>query len=229
MKPTYEQLFQIAKRVQDLLYRTERGLDADKEWNCADICDELAQVLARHGMAPDHGEIAPIDESAADGTLNECWQPNITTTPNCAALRAGAAANDKEDERPDSFTCWYLDSALGFEVDEGGKPLMERFTINDFTDDSIRTASEECRRFQEENAADLATYQLGRTTNECAGGFRFWLTRNYTRHGDGFLNGGYLADSEQRLSAAARACGERTVRITPEGLEIVEPPQECEP
>jgi len=43
---------------------------------------------------------------------------------------------------------------------------------------------EECRRFQEENAADLAAYDHPQWSAAELGGHDFWLTRN--GHGAGF-------------------------------------------
>ena len=43
----------------------------------------------------------------------------------------------------------------------------------------------DCRRFQEENAADLALYDHPQWTAAELGGHDFWLTRN--GHGCGFL------------------------------------------
>ena len=112
----------------------------------------------------------------------------------------------------DDFTRAYLEAILFAETDnaddKGGEPLDANYDLWDFDSDSLDKAVEDCRRFQEENAVDLALYSHPQWSAAELGGHDFWLTRN--GHGCGFWdrNDCLPEDAAQRLTAAAEKCGE---------------------
>ena len=110
----------------------------------------------------------------------------------------------------DDFVFGYIRAALWLSSDEYGEPLDRDFTIDNFSDEAIAQAIEDCERFQDENADDL--YDVG---NEAQNGHDFWLTRN--GHGAGFRDRDYGAVGE-RLSLAARAFGEANLYVGDDGL-----------
>src|SRR4030095_4264354 len=61
--------------------------------------------------------------------------------------------------RLDPFTIAFLDAALWSSTDEsrddGGDPLDDNYSIQDFTKEALQELAADCERFQEENAADL--------------------------------------------------------------------------
>lgn len=84
----------------------------------------------------------------------------------------------------DSFTVGYITAALWSTSDEsddaGGEPLDRNYSIADLAPETMRAVIEDCRKFQEANAADLDRARSA----EC-NGHDFWLTRN--GHGTGLL------------------------------------------
>ena len=121
----------------------------------------------------------------------------------------------------DDFTLAYLEAILWAENDEstpsGGEPLDKNYSISDFAPESIDKAVEECRRFQEENAADLALYNHPQWTADELGGHDFLLTRN--GHGAGFWDRNDCLPEEagERLTAAAEKYGETNVYVGDDG------------
>jgi hypothetical protein len=109
----------------------------------------------------------------------------------------------------DKFTQAYLECALWASTDDDGEPLDSNYTIHDFAPEAVGQAIDECRHFQESNAADLAEayqlYNVGDWTPEEQAGHDFWLTRN--GHGAGFWDRG-LDVLGDRLAQAAHAWGE---------------------
>lgn len=114
----------------------------------------------------------------------------------------------------DDFTKGYLECALWSSTavnDRGelGESLSESYEIEDFHEEALQIAVEDCKDFQESNAKDLeAYYEAIRTSDgnspQSWAGHDFWLTRN--GHGAGFWDRG-LGDLGIRLSSAARVYG----------------------
>ena len=76
---------------------------------------------------------------------------------------------------------------------------------------------DDCRRFQEANAADLALYDHPEWTAAELGGHDFWLTRNH--HGAGFWDRDCLPeDAGQRLTDAAHEFGECDLYVGDDGM-----------
>ena len=113
----------------------------------------------------------------------------------------------------DDFTRAYLEAILFAETDNaddsGGEPLDRNYDLWDFDPDSLDKAIEDCRRFQEENAADLARYNHPQWSAAELGGHDFWLTRN--GHGAGFWDRTIACRKRprDRLTAAAETYGEK--------------------
>ena len=86
----------------------------------------------------------------------------------------------------DDFTTAFIVACLWSTNDEstpaGGEPLDNNYGVEDLAPEALAKIQEECERFQQENAADIATWS-GVSPAEQAG-HDFSLTRN--RHGCGF-------------------------------------------
>jgi len=107
----------------------------------------------------------------------------------------------------DEFTQAYIECALWSTNDEstpqGGEPLDGNYRIEDIDPETLAKITDDCRRFQEENATDLALYNHFLYTATELGGHDFWLTRN--GHGAGFWDRDCLpADAGKRLTDAAK-------------------------
>ena len=113
----------------------------------------------------------------------------------------------------DRFTRAYVECALWSSTDEstpqGGVPLDKNYTITDLDPDTLAAMVQDCQKFQEENAADIA--------GECdRAGHDFWLTRN--GHGAGFWDGDWPDDSGGRLTEASKKYGEFNLYVGDDGL-----------
>lgn len=98
----------------------------------------------------------------------------------------------------DEFTKSYVETAL-WSTDEV-------FKLEDLAPETLTKMEDDCRRFQEENEADLTTFSHPRYSASEMGGHDFWLTRN--GHGAGFWDGDWREGVEDRLTEAARRFGE---------------------
>ena len=122
----------------------------------------------------------------------------------------------------DDFTLAYIEAALWSSNDEsdesGGEPLDSNYSIDDLDPDTLAKMAEDCRRFQEENAADLARYHHPQWTAAELGGHDFWLTRN--GHGCGFWDRTECLPEEarDRLTAAAEKAREYYVYLGDDGV-----------
>lgn len=123
--------------------------------------------------------------------------------------------------RLDDFTRAYIEAALWSSTDEstpsGGEPLDANYGIEDIAPETLASMVEDCRRFQEANAADLALYDHPRWSAAELGGHDFFLTRN--GHGTGFWDRDYLPeDAGERLTDAAHKCEEVNLYVGDDGL-----------
>ena len=122
----------------------------------------------------------------------------------------------------DDFTLAYIEAALWSTTDEstpaGGEPLDSNYTIDDIHPDTIAEMEADCRKFREENAADLALYSHPRWSAAELGGHDFWLTRN--GHGCGFWDRNDCLPEEagQRLTKAAGSLGEYDLYVDDDGI-----------
>ena len=107
----------------------------------------------------------------------------------------------------DEFTKAYVECALWSSTDDNGKPLD---TLRDtLSPDALLSMIEDCRRFQKEHWADIAS-------NPARAGHDYWLTRN--GHGAGFWDGDWPKEIGKRLTVASEAAGECTLYIGDTGL-----------
>ena len=122
----------------------------------------------------------------------------------------------------DAFTLAYIEAALWASNDDstpqGGEPLDANYSIDDIDPDTLERMADDCRRFQEENAADLALYNHRQWSAAELGGHDFWLTRN--GHGCGFWDRDDCLPEEagERLTAAAEACREYYLYVGDDGV-----------
>jgi len=120
-------------------------------------------------------------------------------------------------EQLDDFTLAYLECILWTENDEstpaGGEPLDRNYTFDDFAPEAVERAAADCRRFQKENAPDLARYDHPQWTAAELGGHDLWLTRN--GHGCGFWDRhDCLPEAAgEHLTKAAKKMGECYVTV----------------
>lgn len=120
----------------------------------------------------------------------------------------------------DEFTRAYLECALWAETDEstpeGGNPLDENYSIENFSAEAIALAVQDCKRFQKENAENLVSGNCGNLDGSDVemGGHDFWLTRN--GHGTGFW-AGYWGEKGDRLTEASKQYGECNVYVGDNG------------
>ena len=120
-----------------------------------------------------------------------------------------------------NFIRAYLECILWAELDEstptGGLPLEDNYGVEDFAPEALCRIVEDCKRFQEENRADLDQYNHPQYTADELGGHDFWLTRN--GHGCGFWDRDCLPeDVGKRLTQAAERAGECNVYVGDDGL-----------
>jgi hypothetical protein len=115
----------------------------------------------------------------------------------------------------DEFTLAYIECALWAETDNDDKPLDDTYTIDNLAPETLETMIADCKRFQEENAADLAAFEHPQWTAAEMGGHDFWLTRN--GHGCGFWDGDWPEGASQRLTVAAKKFGEVDLYVGDDG------------
>jgi hypothetical protein len=111
------------------------------------------------------------------------------------------------------FVDAYLEAALWTAIDEAGNPLRN-FSLDDFSQEAVDQAIEDCDRFVTENRKDLEIHGI---TSEIKAhhGHDFWLTRN--GHGAGYWDRGYDQEVGDRLTAAAEAYGQEDVERSSNG------------
>jgi hypothetical protein len=129
----------------------------------------------------------------------------------------------------DGFTEAYLTTALWASTDDtnpdqGGQPLDDNYGIGDIETETLRDMVQDCRRFQDENAAsildeNLVAGMLGRASTAGAqAGRDFWLTRN--GHGAGFWDGDWREPAATKLTESAHAFGEYNITATGSGGQV---------
>ena len=119
---------------------------------------------------------------------------------------------DLDTPQLDKFTQQYLETALWAENDQsneqGGNPLDENYTIEDIDHESLKTAIEDCARFQLEHCRDT-------DSDPSYAGYYFWLTRN--GHGAGFWDEGWPEPAATRLTKASEEFGRVNIYIGDDG------------
>lgn len=118
-------------------------------------------------------------------------------------------AADEAGEGLDDFTRAYIEAIYFTETGDTDQPDSEA----ELTPDARVSCINECRQFQEANAALLQrayacdAYNGKEWTPQAQAGHDFWLTRN--GHGAGFWDRGLPDDIGDALTQAAKDCGER--------------------
>ncbi len=130
----------------------------------------------------------------------------------------------KDGHLKDDFLRAYLQCALWAETDEsneqGGDPLDANYDLSDFSPEALELAAEECTRFQEANAADLAEFYAiwpkspDGDSSAAFGGHNFWLTRN--GHGTGFWD----RDAGEAGDRLTEACAQMSGMTVNFGLTV---------
>lgn len=107
----------------------------------------------------------------------------------------------KEFKALDAFTQGYV-HAIFFTECHSDNPELEDATFDDISPEMMQAIVDDCRDFQQANAALLE--QVSETYDDERAGTDFWFTRN--RHGAGFWDRGLGAVGDQ-LSEMAKAYG----------------------
>lgn len=110
------------------------------------------------------------------------------------------------------MTRGYLECALWTTLLDEDREADSIYDVSDFAPEAVTQASEDCSRFETENAADLADFpdSPDGDSPEAFVGHNLWLTRN--GHGTGFWDRD-LGEVGDRLSEAARKMGESCVYV----------------
>jgi hypothetical protein len=120
----------------------------------------------------------------------------------------------------DAFTKAYIEAALFSTNDEstpeGGSPLDENFSADDFDAETLAKIVADCATFQAstEWQAALEANACGRAilnSQEEMGGHDFWLTR--CRHGAGFWDGDWSEPHATALTGLAGKFGEVDILV----------------
>lgn len=110
----------------------------------------------------------------------------------------------------DEVTKHYLECAIWASTDEDGEPFDAAFGIEDFSEEALAIAANDCAHFMADNEAALT--ESGLSQDQI--GHDFWLTRN--RHGAGFWDRG-LDEVGRKLTDAAHVWGEVYVYMGDDG------------
>jgi hypothetical protein len=109
----------------------------------------------------------------------------------------------------DKFTQGYVEAALWSSTGDDDEPLDSTYDLSDIADETRKTILKDTKKFQEDNAKDLAQF------NSARAGHDFWLTRN--GHGAGFWDGDYPEPQAARLTEASKAFGETDLYVGDDG------------
>jgi len=107
------------------------------------------------------------------------------------------------------FEYSYIETALWSSIDDNGVPLDEKYSENDFADETLEQLREDCNKFQNE-AGDLLD-----NLNETLVAHDFWLTRNH--HGAGFWDGEYEKSTGKKLTELSHEFGECDLYVGDDG------------
>jgi hypothetical protein len=168
-------------------------------WVKYDALDESTKDLDREWAEEALKKIKPyMDKAKIAKEMVTRMEVDSHKYPGLSNVLTAVAPDDL-----DEFTHGYLETALWAETDQsndqGGSPLDENYDIEDFSQESLEQAIEDCKKFQEENAALLTGLDLS------VAGHDFWLTRN--GHGAGFWDGDYPKDIGDKLTEASKKFG----------------------
>jgi len=128
---------------------------------------------------------------------------------------------DENIDKFDPFTLAYIECALWSTNDEsdesGGNPLDDNYGPEDIVAETLEIMLADCKRFQEENAADIAAGPDGPGYSAAErAGHDFFLTRN--GHGCGFWDGDWPEEVGARLTEAAKNFGDVWLCVGDNGM-----------
>ena len=121
----------------------------------------------------------------------------------------------------DQFTIGYIACALwssnDSSNDQGGDPLDQNYTAEDFSPEALEKIKADCKKFQEDNAEILSkiSYLKNDSTDLAHAGHDFWLTRN--GHGSGFWDGDLPNEIANPLVEASHRFGECDITVGDDG------------
>jgi hypothetical protein len=117
----------------------------------------------------------------------------------------------------DDFTRAYIEAALFSSTDGQDDEcfLDDFYGVDDLDADTLQTIITDCRKFQDENAADLAEAGADWPNIAAHAGHDFWFTRN--GHGAGFWDGDWPEDMGERLTQAAESFGTYNLYVGDDG------------
>ena len=127
----------------------------------------------------------------------------------------------RTQQQLDDFTLAYIEAALWSSNDDstpqGGEPLDANYGFDDIAPDTLEEMAADCKRFQEENAADIAAGpDAPDYSRHERAGHDFWLTRN--GHGCGFWDGDWPEEIGERLTEASKKYGEYNLYVGDDGM-----------
>lgn len=118
----------------------------------------------------------------------------------------------------DAFLAAYLECALWSSTDnsrdDGGDPLDENYSAEDFAPEALAEARKDCDNFAEYAAAEMAQLKEEHGADDDQNGHDFWLTRN--RHGAGFWDRGY-GKTGTEASDKAKSFGSADIYVGSDG------------
>lgn len=96
-------------------------------------------------------------------------------------------------------------------------PANNNYDFEDLSEEIKTTIVADCKKFQEENKADIQTgpsRQISQSSSQQAG-HDFWLTR--AGHGCGFWDGDWPEEAGERLTKASKEFGEQYLYVGDDG------------
>lgn len=110
----------------------------------------------------------------------------------------------------DIFKTSYLETALWSSNDDNKEPFDKNYSIENFSEETLKKATEDCDSFKKQAGLllfdDLDDKQVGHD---------FWLTRN--RHGAGFWDGDYEKEVGNKLTEITRKFKEINIVLGDDG------------
>lgn len=192
-----------------------KNLGTFTEWD--DIEDAIREEGNRENYWPniwqlsDHGNYHQVTDFDWDAPVKE--EREWDDPDDDADDESGREGRRQAQSGMDEFTRAYIEAAFWASTDEsdesGGAPMDDNYGFQDLDERSVQEITQDCQKFQEENAADLEEFSELMSGKEWSGmeqaGHDFWLTR--CGHGVGFWDRD-AGEVGERLTKASEAFGE---------------------
>lgn len=107
------------------------------------------------------------------------------------------------------FESNYIETMLWSSDDDDGKEMRSRYSIDDFSNETIQKIKKDCDEFQKICGDLIEGWDEGRIAHD------FWLTRN--RHGTGFWDGDYPEKLGEKLTDISHEFGEQWLYVGDDG------------